>query len=107
MFSLILKGPFLTLFAKIPHTIFWNHGSDTLNFTRCPIQHINSSICGKNGEEEYRVNHAALPGDSGGPLMVIRDERWVQIGVVSTYLGSNFESESISINAKNTYINVS
>jgi|UniRef100_A0AC35FDW6 secreted trypsin-like serine protease len=76
-----------------------------------PIQHINSSICGKNGKEEYicvgGVNHAALPGDSGGPLMAIRDERWVQIGVASTYSASNYEGESISINVKNTYINVS
>uniref|UniRef100_A0A914QHW9 Peptidase S1 domain-containing protein n=1 Tax=Panagrolaimus davidi TaxID=227884 RepID=A0A914QHW9_9BILA len=77
-----------------------------------PIQHINLSICGKNEkEEEYicvgGVNHAALPGDSGGPLMVIQDERWIQIGVASTYSASNYEGESISANVKNTYINVS
>lgn len=29
-------------------------------------------------------NHAAWHGDSGGPMMVIRNNRWVQIGVFST-----------------------
>uniref|UniRef100_A0AC34F7X1 Peptidase S1 domain-containing protein n=1 Tax=Panagrolaimus sp. ES5 TaxID=591445 RepID=A0AC34F7X1_9BILA len=29
------------------------------------------------------ANHGTTPGDSGGPLLVIRDHRWVQIGVTA------------------------
>uniref|UniRef100_A0AC34G9F0 Peptidase S1 domain-containing protein n=1 Tax=Panagrolaimus sp. ES5 TaxID=591445 RepID=A0AC34G9F0_9BILA len=45
------------------------------------------------------INHAALSGDSGGPLMTIRDNRWFQIGVASMlkYVSGVFEDESITM----------
>uniref|UniRef100_A0AC34GQF2 Peptidase S1 domain-containing protein n=1 Tax=Panagrolaimus sp. ES5 TaxID=591445 RepID=A0AC34GQF2_9BILA len=67
-----------------------------------PIQHINPSICGSDEKRKIcagGVNHVALPGDSGGPLMVIRREQWIQIGVLSGFGWHGFENESLSIHA--------
>lgn len=50
------------------------------------------------------INHAALPGDSGGPLMAIRDDRWVQVGVASSVRPEEFRNESISMNGKSKFI---
>uniref|UniRef100_A0AC35GMZ7 Peptidase S1 domain-containing protein n=1 Tax=Panagrolaimus sp. PS1159 TaxID=55785 RepID=A0AC35GMZ7_9BILA len=51
------------------------------------------------------INHAALSGDSGGPLMAIRENRWIQIGIASEviYRSVGYNGESISMQATNTF----
>ena len=42
-------------------------------------------------------NHLTWPGDSGGPTMVIRNGRWVQVGVCSTGTDDMIKEERISM----------
>uniref|UniRef100_A0A914YUA9 Peptidase S1 domain-containing protein n=1 Tax=Panagrolaimus superbus TaxID=310955 RepID=A0A914YUA9_9BILA len=74
-----------------------------------PIQHINSSICQRDKSRICLggVNHSSLPGDSGGPLMAIRDNQWIQIGICSTGSEKKFEDESISGHFLDYYMRVS
>ena len=43
------------------------------------------------------INHSPLPGDSGGPLMIIRENRWVQVGVANAIALDTISDERISV----------
>ena len=53
------------------------------------------------------INRSTLPGDSGGPLMAIRDNRWFQIGIFVEFFPSLIKDEQIRMKSIgiNTRIN--
>uniref|UniRef100_A0A914Z0B9 Peptidase S1 domain-containing protein n=1 Tax=Panagrolaimus superbus TaxID=310955 RepID=A0A914Z0B9_9BILA len=53
------------------------------------------------------VNHGSTPGDSGGPLLVIRQHRWIQYGVSSIANEKPIPGDILSYSNQGIYTKVS
>ncbi|KAE9549432.1 hypothetical protein FO519_007365 [Halicephalobus sp. NKZ332] len=54
------------------------------------------------------LNSGGLPGDSGGPLMLLKDGRWVKVGIASAIHGlHNLPENRIDLLEITTYVRVS